>query len=174
MSVLETLDFQPVLLPELFIFHNGKGATKEPEGSVPYVAASFQNNGVVGYVDTAMYPGGWLSFVKDGDGGAGTCFYQPAPFWPSNHVLALEPRDKSASERALVLLASTITHQCFPKYNRGNAANVNRLSRQKIMVPVTTDETGNQVVDWDGLDRLGAELLDHVITHTQRYPDWPC
>ncbi|TWS21728.1 hypothetical protein FK530_24960, partial [Tsukamurella conjunctivitidis] len=90
MSVLDTLDFQPILLTDLFTLHNGEGAERKATGPVPYVAASFQNNGVVGYVEESKYPGGWLSFVKDGDGGAGTCFYQPAPFWPSNHVLALE------------------------------------------------------------------------------------
>ena len=166
MTAYDDLTFAPVLLSDMFRIHAGSGRDKRESGPVPYVAASFQNNGVVGYVDDAKYPGGWLSFVKDGDGGAGTCFYQPAAFWPSNHVFGLEPLSERVTEPALVVMAATITHQCFPKYNRGFAANSNRLSRQKIMVPVATDDSGEQVVDWEGMTRLGEELMAQAITHT--------
>lgn len=165
MTVLDSLDFQPMLLTDIFELHSGSGISKNKSGAVPYVAASFQNNGIVGYVDQAKYPGGWLSLVKDGDGGAGTCFYQPAPFWPSNHVYGLKPRDVQPSAKALIIMASIITHQCFPKYNRGNAATATRLSRQIIMVPVVVRVDGNVEVDWGGMDRLGAELLGQVVTY---------
>jgi hypothetical protein len=166
MSTPEDLTFAPMLITDIFAIHGGTGAPKADGGPVPYVAASFQNNGVVGYVEEAKYPGGWLSFVKDGDGGAGTCFYQPAPFWPSNHVFALEPKNANATEKALMVMAATITHQCFPKYNRGFAANATRLSRQKIMVPVTVDDMGEKIVDWEGMNRFGKELFDEVLTRT--------
>lgn len=166
MSAYNELTFAPVLLTDMFNVHAGSGREKRMSGAVPYVAASFQNNGVVGYVEKAKYPGGWLSLVKDGDGGAGTCFYQPVAFWPSNHVYGLEPLTELATEAALVVMAATITHQCFPKYNRGYAANSNRLSRQKIIVPVVTDDSGDQVVDWEGMTRLGEELTNNAITRT--------
>lgn len=166
MTIMATLDFQPMLITELFNLHNGLGAPKKSAGPVPYVAASFHNNGIVGYVEEEMYPGGWLSFVKDGDGGAGTCFFQPRPFWPSNHVFALEPKTDRATESSLLALASIITHQCFPKYNRGFAANAKRLSRQHIMVPVLTGQNGAHTVDWDGLTELGNQLTQTVQART--------
>ncbi|NLC98189.1 MAG: hypothetical protein GX678_03825 [Actinomycetales bacterium] len=52
------------------------------------------------------------------------------------------------------------------KYSYGSKLNLQRLKRQTILVPVTTDDGGDQVVDWDGLDGLGTELLDQVITQT--------
>lgn len=162
MSVYNDLMFYPVLITDLFEVHNGSGSKKKDKGNVPYIAASFQSNGVVGFVDNPKYPGGWLSLVKDGDGGAGTCFYQPAPFWPSNHVLALEPKKDNLGAPTLVCLAAIITNQCFPKYNRGNAINSNRLSRQKIMVPCLNDTDGNLAIDWSGLDRLGKELFSEI------------
>lgn len=161
------LTFRPMLITDMFNVHNGSGATRKDRGATPYVAASFQNNGVVGYVDTAKYQGGWLSLVKDGDGGAGKCFYQPVPFWPSNHVLALEPKISGLAVGALLCVATLITHQCFPKYSRGNAINASRLSRQKIMVPVTTDSAGNQIVDWNGLSRLGEKLMANAKTRAR-------
>lgn len=168
MSVLDTLDFQPMLITDLFQLHPGSGRAKSDVGPVPYVAASFQRNGVVGFAEEAKYPGGWLSFVKDGDGGAGTCFYQPSPFWPSNHVYALEPIGARPTAKALIVMASIITHQCFPKFNRGNAANAARLSRQHIMVPAVTNADGTLEADWKGMERLGTELLEDVLTHTRR------
>lgn len=157
-ATLPSLNFEPMLITDLFTLHNGSGAPKKEIGTHPYVAASFQNNGVVGYVDESRYPGGWLSLVKDGDGGAGKCFYQPAPFWPSNHVLALEPKTPGLTADTLTCIATLITHQCFPKYHRGYAVNASRLSRQKIMVPVIPGANGEQVVDWDGLNRYGRAL----------------
>lgn len=67
------LSFEPTLITDVFIAHSGSGAAKKERGAIPYVAASFQNNGIVGYVDKPKYKGGWLSLVKDGDGGAGKC-----------------------------------------------------------------------------------------------------
>lgn len=157
-DTLPELRFKPMVITDLFQLHPGSGRTKSDVGPVPYVAASFQNNGIVGFVDKARYPGGWLSFVKDGDGGAGTCFYQPSPFWPSNHVYALEPLNARPSADALIIMASIITYQCFPKFNRGNAANAARLSRQHIMVPVVTNAEGEDVVDWEGMSAYGRAL----------------
>ena len=153
------LNFEPMLITDIFEIHNGSGTQRKNSGAFPYIAASFQNNGVVGYVDAAKYQGGWLSLVKDGDGGAGKCFYQPIPFWPSNHVLALEPKKSGLPASALLCVATLITHQCFPKYSRGNAVNAIRLSRQKIMVPVISDASGQRVIDWGGLTQLGQKLL---------------
>lgn len=157
-DTLPELRFKPMVITDLFQLHPGSGRTKSDVGPVPYVAASFQKNGIVGFVDKARYPGGWLSFVKDGDGGARTCFYQPSPFWPSNHVYALEPLNARPSADALIIMASIITYQCFPKFNRGNAANAARLSRQHIMVPVVTNAEGEDVVDWEGMSAYGRAL----------------
>ena len=157
-DTLPELRFKPMVITDLFQLHPGSGRAKSDVGPVPYVAASFQRNGIVGFVDRARYPGGWLSFVKDGDGGAGTCFYQPSPFWPSNHVYALEPLNARPSADALIIMASIITYQCFPKFNRGNAANAARLSRQHIMVPVVTNAEGEDVVDWEGMSAYGRAL----------------
>jgi len=113
-----------------------------------------------------MFPGKWLAIVNNGDGGAGYCTFQPAPFFASSDVTALQPLSTDMTDVALLMLSSCITYQCFSKYNFGYKPNIQRLTNQDVMLPVTTDDNGNQVVDWDGLDRLGVELLDRVITHT--------
>ncbi|WP_165165423.1 restriction endonuclease subunit S [Corynebacterium qintianiae] len=163
MPAIDSLNFAPMLITDLFKMHGGSGTETTARGEVPYIAASRNNNGVVGFVDTPKYPGGWLSLVKDGDGGAGTCFYQPAPFWPSNHVFGMEPLFDTVTTEVMLFLATTITHQCFPKYNRGFAANARRISRQRIMVPITVDDQGQTVPDWDGMTALGNELRKRTL-----------
>lgn len=167
MSVLETLDFQPLLITDLFIPHKGKRliAAHRQAGKTPFVGGSESNNSITGFSDVSpLFPGGWLTLVYNGS--VGHTRLQPAPFFASDDVIALEPREPDLSKAALLMCAAIIQRECVNKYSYGSKLNLQRLKRQTILVPVTTDDTGNQVVDWDGLDRLGAELLDHVITHT--------
>lgn len=168
MSVLETLDFQPLLITDLFIPHKGKRliAAHRQAGRTPFVGGSESNNSITGFSDVSpLFPGGWLTLVYNGS--VGHTRLQPAPFFASDDVIALEPREPDLSKAALLMCAAIIQRECVNKYSYGSKLNLQRLKRQTILVPVTTDDTGNQVVDWDGLDRLGAELVDHVITHTQ-------
>lgn len=165
MNVFDSLDFRPIRLGAIVSFHRGKVGERDPEGRTPYVGAAARNNGLVGYVnDLPLFPGKWLAIVNNGDGGAGYCTFQPAPFFASSDVTALQPLYEEATPAALLMLASCITYQCFPKYNFGYKPNIQRLRSQEVMVPTTTDDEDNQIVDWDGLDRLGAELLHRVIT----------
>ena len=167
MSVLDGLDFQPMLITDLFIPHKGKRliAAHRQEGKTPFVGGSELNNSITGFSDvTPLFPGGWLTLVYNGS--VGHTRLQPAPFFASDDVIALEPRKSAVAKSALLACAAIIQRECVNKYSYGSKLNLQRLNRQTIMVPVTTDENNNQVVDWDGLDQLGLELLEQVITHT--------
>lgn len=167
MNALNSLDFKPVRLGTIVNFHRGKVGERDPKGRTPYVGAAARNNGYVGYVnDRPLFPGKWLAIVNNGDGGAGYCTFQPVPFFASSDVTALQPLNEEATPAALLMLASCITYQCFPKYNFGYKPNIQRLTSQEVMVPVTVNDENNQVVDWDGLDRLGSELMERVTAHT--------
>lgn len=164
MSVLDSLDFQPVLITELFVPHKGRRliAAHRRDGSTPFVGGSESNNSVTGFSDVdPLFPGGWLTLVYNGS--VGHTRFQPAPFFASDDVIVLEPRGSEPSTTALLMCAAIIQRECVNKYSYGSKLNLQRLNRQTIMVPVLADEHGNQIVDWGGLDRLGAELLDPVI-----------
>lgn len=167
MSVYDELDFAPMLISDLFTLHRGRVCQRDTAGVVPYIGAAARNNSLVGFVkEKAMFPGGWLAIVNNGDGGAGYCTYQPAAFSGSADVTALEPLVRISPE-GLVVLASAITHQCFAKYSFGYKPNMQRLAKQRIMVPVTRDSAGEQVVDWEGMTRFGRELLDEATSRTE-------
>lgn len=172
MTTFDDLTFAPVYVTDiegrqagLFCAHKGRrliAAHRKP-GQTPFVGASRVNNSVTDFAHTpALFPGGWVTLIYNGDGGTGHAKYQPAPFSASDDVIALEPLSDEATEPALLLIASMLTQQCVPKFGFGYKLTLHRLGRQKIMAPVTTNTNGEQVVDWASLRRLGESLLQEA------------
>ncbi len=169
MSTFNDLTFAPVYVVDiegrqtgLFRAHKGKRliSSHRKPGATPFVGASRIKNSITDFADTpALFPGGWVTLIYNGDGGAGHAKYQPVPFSASDDVIALEPISDAASEPALLLIASMLTQQCVPKFGHGYKLKLERLYRQKIMAPVTSDIDGEQIIDWDGMTRLGKEIL---------------
>ncbi|POH75172.1 restriction endonuclease subunit S [Arthrobacter glacialis] len=183
MSALTELKFEPMYVLQaegreggLFQAHKGKRliTADRRAGKTPFVAGSRMNNSITDFADTpALFPGGWVTLIYNGDGGTGHAKYQPAPFSASDDVIALEPLSVEASEASLLFIACLLTHQCVPKFGFGYKLTLHRLSRQKILVPVTTDAYGIRTVDWAGMSRFGEELF--VEAHSQaRAARWTC
>jgi hypothetical protein len=158
-DTLAELRFAPIRLDALFRFYRGAVGKRVTGGRTVYIGAAARRNSVVGYVnDDPMFPGGRLAIVNNGDGGAGYCTYQPMPFSASSDVTVLEPLENNIPGDALLLLSSCITYQCFPKYSFGYKPNQRRLAAQEIMVPVVTNASGEDVVDWEGMASYGRAL----------------
>jgi hypothetical protein len=172
MSVYDELTFAPVYVVAIegeqdgiFRPHKGRRLIKlaRRKGNTPFVGASRMNNSITDFAHTpALFPGGWVTLIYNGDGGTGQARFQPAPFSASDDVIALEPLSPLASEPALLLMASMLTHQCVAKFSFGYKLTLDRLDRQKIMAPVLEDKEGKLVVDWLGLARLGESLMDEA------------
>lgn len=145
----------------IFRAHKGKrliAAHRKP-GRMPFVAGSRINNSIVDLSDVpALFPGGWVSLIYNGDGGTGHAKYQPVPFSASDDVTALEPVAEEATEESLLMLVTMLTQQCVPKFGFGYKLTLHRLGRQRIMVPVVTDDSGNEVIDWEGMTLYGRIL----------------
>jgi conserved domain protein len=166
MSVLDTLDFRPMLIVDMFRPHKGKrlvAAHRQP-GMTPFVGGSESYNSITGFSDVdPLFPGGWITLVYNGS--VGQTRLQPAPFFASDDVIALEPIAKNVSEAALLVCCAIIQRECVNKYSYGSKLNLQRLNRQTVMVPTTVGSDGTIETDWDGMDRLGAELLEQVAAH---------
>jgi hypothetical protein len=165
---MPALTFEPMYVLDvpgrqegLFRAHKGRRlitAHRKP-GVMPFVAGSRVNNSIVDMADVpALFPGGWLTLIYNGDGGTGHAKYQPMPFNASDDVIVLEPISGEATEDALLLMVSMLTHQCVPKFGFGYKLTLHRLGRQKIMVPVTTDDRGDMVADWTAMNKYGGML----------------
>jgi hypothetical protein len=176
MSIYESMNFVPVYVVQipgrqdgLFRAHKGKrliAAHRKP-GNIPFVGASRVNNSITDFAaTTALFPGGWVTLIYNGDGGTGHARYQPVPFSASDDVIALEPISDDASPSALILIAKMLTHQCVSKFGFGYKLTLHRLSRQKVMVPMNANSDGEVVVDWDGMRMLGEELIAKASERT--------
>lgn len=177
MRALDDLTFEPMYVLHvegrqdgLFRAYKGKrltAADRRP-GRTPFVGGSRMNNSITDFADTpALFPGGWVTLIYNGDGGTGHARYQPAPFSASDDVIALEPLSAEATKSALLLIACLLTQQCVSKFGFGYKLTQHRLGRQKIMVPVTTNADGEQVINWAGMARLGDELFAEVVSRTK-------
>lgn len=165
---LPELAFEPMFVIDVLgrqagLFHAHKGkrliTAHRVRGKTPFVAGSKVNNSIVDYADLApRFPAGWLTLIYNGDGGTGHAKYQPTAFSASDDVIVLEPVSEDASEDALMLMVTLLTHQCVPKFGFGYKLTLHRLQRQKIMVPVTVDADGRKVVDWKGMTAYGRAL----------------
>lgn len=170
MSVLDSLDFQPMLITDVFESMTASSAWYDKskldwmgEAIYPFVSRTKASNGVDGFCPRQQKkpePGNAVTIGLDTQ----TIGYQPVPFYTSQNIQVLRHPRLNAHNASIV---ATALREQMGKFSwGGNGATLGRLKKTRIMVPVTTNEDGNQVVDWDGLDRLGAELLEQVITHT--------
>ncbi|WP_018133878.1 restriction endonuclease subunit S [Acaricomes phytoseiuli] len=159
---LPDLRFEPMLITDVLTPHKGKRLVSAARklGNTPFVGGSESYNSVTGFskVDP-LFPGGWLTLTYNGS--VGHCRLQPAPFFASDDVIALEPPE-GVSHEALLLCASIITRECVAKYSYGAKLNLARLVRQTAMLPVTTNDSSEQVVDWEGMTLYGQIIRARV------------
>lgn len=170
MSLLDTLDFRPMLITDVFASMKASSAWYDKskldstgEAIYPFVSRTKASNGVDGFCprqEKKPEPGNAVTIGLDTQ----TIGYQPVPFYTSQNIQVL--RHPRLNVHNASVLAAALREQMGKFSWGGNGATLGRLKKTRIMVPVTTDEDGTQVVDWDGLDRLGVELLDQIITHT--------
>lgn len=170
MSVLETLDFRPMLVTDVFDSMKPAGkwfdlAKAERHGSPvsPYVARSGGSNGIGAFLPLQSYDAPNAGNAITIGVSTSTVFYQPVAFYTSKEIQVLRHR-RLTPGNALLLVA--ILREQMMKFQWGNGASIARLQATRIMVPALTNADGTFEADWDGMDRLGAELLDQVVTHT--------
>ena len=156
---LGTLTFGMKNITELFKPHKGRRLTQahRVEGDTPFVGGSELNNSITDFSKVGpLFSGNWLTLVYNGS--VGRTRYQPAPFYASDDVIALEPLHENAAENALLFCAALIEKVCVSKFSYGAKLNLQRLARTRIPVPVRLGDDGAEVVDWEGMDAVGNSL----------------
>ena len=114
----------------------GKRLTKEKQtiGKIPYVSSTSLNNGVDNFIgnDTGVRIfQDCLSLANSGS--VGSCFYEPFKFVASDHVTHL----KNNYSKYTYLFLACLLNRLSEKYNFNREINDDRISREKILLPVT-------------------------------------
>lgn len=108
-------------------------------GAMPYVSSLSQNNGVDNFISNTegvRIFGNCLSLANSGS--VGETFYHQYDFVASDHVTKLA--NKSLDKYAYLFISSVV-RRISEKYGFNREINDKRLTREKIMLPVTSSST---------------------------------
>lgn len=162
MSVYEELRFAPMLITDVFESYRQTPAwlnvreVAAGTAKYPHVTNSALTNSVAGFVGhqaVAPNPGNAITVGIDTQ----VVAYQPVAFYGATKVLEMRSPHLNAMS-ALVLV--TCIQRALEKFSWGHKASAVRLAKTKFMVPVVQDDHGDEIVDWDGMERFGEELMD--------------
>lgn len=135
LSSLET--WKEFELQELFEIKKGQRLTKANmlPGSTPYVGASDSNNGITARIGQApIHNGGTISVSYNGS--VAEAFYQPEPFWATDDVNVLYPKDFKLCAASALFVCTIIRREKY-RYNYGRKWHLDRMRESVIKLPAT-------------------------------------
>jgi restriction endonuclease S subunit len=124
---------------ELFVIKKGKRLTKAARatGTTRFIGASELNNGITDTCDAnPMFDGGCLTVPYNGNS-VGVAFYQDKPFFASDDVHILIPKE-SVSRWAQLFVAAVIRYG-RSRYTYGYKWNLARMTTTTVRLPATSD-----------------------------------
>lgn len=135
---LENKDWQEFFLKDIFPdVQRGKRLTKanQVQGVKPYVSSTASNNGVDNFIGNEKGVRCFSDCLTIANSGSvGASFYHPYEFVASDHVTHLKNNHFNSF---IYLFIATQTARLSEKYNFNREINDKRISRDKIMLPIT-------------------------------------
>ena len=172
MSIYDTLNFQPMLITDVFesmaaskAWYDKSALRTSGVSSYPFVSRTKADNGVDGFCsrqEKDPEAGNAITIGLDTQ----TVGFQPVAFYTSQNIQVL--RHPNLTPATAAVLMPVIKTQLRKFSWGGNGATLGRLKATKIMIPTTFDDSGETVVDWDGISEFGRELFAEIHTHRAR------
>lgn len=163
---LNDREWKAFFLTELFSeIQRGKRLKTENHvtGKIPYVSSSALNNGVDNFVSNTENVRIFSDCISLANSGSvGSSFYEPFSFVASDHITHLK---NNKYNKYHYLFMASILNRLSQKYNFNREINDNRISREKILLPV--DETGNP--DYTFMEQYIKERELQLIQKYKKY-----
>lgn len=163
---LNDREWKPFFLTELFpVIQRGKRLKSENHipGEMPYVSSSALCNGVDNFISNTEKVRIFSNCISLANSGSvGSSFYEPFSFVASDHVTHL--KNEKYNKYHYLFIAS-IMNRLSQKYNFNREINDNRISREKIMLPIDTE--GN--LDLDFMEQYIKERESQLV---QKYKEF--
>lgn len=131
-------------LSNLFSVEKGVRLTDadKEDGSLPFVGAIDSCNGISSYIKgTPIHSGNVITVNYNGS--VGEAFYQPVPFWASDDVNVLYPKDWKLNVYIALFICTVIRNEKY-RFSYGRKWNVERMKESEIWLP--SDLSGDP--DW--------------------------
>jgi Type I restriction modification DNA specificity domain len=141
---VDITDWEDFVVDDLFEVKKGKRLTKhdQTEGTTPYIGAISSNNGCANYIgQNAIHEGNTISLSYNGS--VAEAFYQPEPFWATDDVNVLYPKDKDKFNLFVALFICAILRQEKYRYSYGRKWILETMRSTKIKLPAK-----NNKPDW--------------------------
>lgn len=141
-EILKTIKWKEFYIKDVFEYiRRGKRLKTNDHiyGKMPYISSTATNNGVdnfIGNKNGVRIFENCLTLANSGSVGA--CFYQPFKFVASDHITQLS--NNRYSKYVYLFLAAMLV-RISTKYSFNREINDNRIQREKILLPVKSDET---------------------------------
>ena len=150
--------------------------TKSPKYHIPLTCAKTGDNGIMYWAkegDFITYTN-TLSVIADGAISAGLVYAQPEEAGAYSHSYFIKVKNADVTPKMNLFLSAVLTKVIYPKYSRENTPRWDRISREAILLPVTS----SGAIDWDFMESLMTaearlairgvvEWRDRVISKTR-------
>ena len=133
------------------------------EGDVPYVSASALNNGVDGFIgnrEGIRVFANCLSLANSGS--VGSAFFHPYAFVASDHVTKLE---REGADRYIYLFFPPVFSRMAERYGFNHEISDARITRERIMLPVTPDGTPDWAFMSAYMQNIEREMLREALAY---------
>ena len=130
-------------LGNLFNFVKGKRLTKQDmiEGDINYLGAISENNGVRQHIEVDnKYINKPNCITVNYNGSVGEAFYQHEPFWASDDINILYPRDWDINKYIAMFICTVIKANRY-KFSYGRKWTLEKMKESLIKLPVKNDGT---------------------------------
>jgi hypothetical protein len=163
---LEEKEWKEFFLTDLFqIIGRGKRLIKSNQikGHIPYISSTCLNNGIDNYISNDKNIRKFSNCITIANSGSvGASFYQPFEFVASDHITHLK---NECLNEYIYLFIVTLTGRLSEKYNFNREINDKRISREKIMLPVTE----NNEPDYQYMEQYIKNIMIKKYNEYLRY-----
>lgn len=144
MDKLSSVRWKSFVLSDVFTISSGKRLTKADMkvGKRPFIGATDSNNGITAWVDNTNESLDKLVLGVNYNGSVVETFFHPYECIFSDDVKRLHLKNGITSYHVMLFLKTMIIQQKV-KFEYGYKFNEKRMQRQKILLPVTEDNTPN-------------------------------
>lgn len=142
-NVCSTDTWKEFSLGSLFVFVKGKRLTKADmlPGNINFIGATSDNNGVREHIDTTeINPPNCITVSYNGS--VGEAFYQEKPFWASDDVNILYPKNWEINKYIALFIITVIKANRF-KFSYGRKWTLDKMKQSIIKLPTTDSGTPN-------------------------------
>lgn len=151
-------------LEDVAIIRNGVRLTKADmqPGDMPFIGASEMNNGLTAFTSSRNDSLDSNVLGVNYNGSVGFSFYHPYKAVFSDDVKRVVWKEEQHNNKWTLLFLSTVIGYQKDKYAYGYKFNGQRMKRQKILLPVTSQG----IIDWDYMEELMKKQEQVLIKKT--------